>query len=222
MRNIYPALRVTAAGQTYDRQAMAHLVRAGVLLVVLVGGLLYMHTLAGIVTFPLIGLTHEDNARAWAERPVNAQDPGTCAECHNETEEWKKGIHVSVTCEDCHGATREHVEKARDQQLAALPLTDAHDLCLMCHARIPGRPESFPQVDAKTHPDQLAGVSASCASCHTPHNPGIPVLIPHTLDGRSACLECHGGKEPWKPVPPDHVNRTNDQCLKCHELKQVK
>jgi hypothetical protein len=200
---------------------MQHLLRAGLLLGLLLGGVIYAHALSTVVTVDSLGLTHDDNARAWAERPVNNQEAQICADCHKETAEWKSSIHVKVTCEDCHGATREHVLKARSGQVIPLPLTDARYLCLMCHAKTPGRPSSFPQVDSATHPDQIAGLRPSCATCHTPHNPGIPLTISHNLDGRSMCLNCHG-KDQWKPLPDDHAKRTNEMCLTCHQPKEVK
>ena len=199
---------------------MRHLFRAGLLFVLLIGGVLYAHTLSTVVSVDSLGLTHDDNALAWAQRPVSNQDPSVCAECHKETADWQAGIHSVVTCEDCHGSTREHVITARGNQASPLPLIDAQDLCLTCHAQAPGRPADFPQVDPASHPAQIAGFRPACARCHTPHNPGIPLTIPHTLEGRSACLNCHAAGQ-WKPVPADHAKRTNDQCLTCHQAKEA-
>ncbi len=200
---------------------MQHLLRAAVLLGLLLGGVLYAHALSGVVTVDSLGLTHDNNAAAWAQRPVSNQDAQVCADCHKETADWKASIHVSVTCEDCHGSTKDHLLTAKNSQATGLPLTDARDLCLMCHAKTPGRPSSFPQVNPAAHPEQIAGFRPSCATCHTPHNPGIPLTIPHNLDGRSACLNCHA-KDQWKPVPADHAKRTNEQCLTCHQPKGAK
>lgn len=200
---------------------MQHLVRASLLLVFALAGVIYVHFLSGIVTVDSLGLTHDNDAATWANRPVNNQDASICADCHKETADWQASIHAPVTCEDCHGATRDHVLSARTGQATGLPLHDARDLCLMCHRKTPGRPESFPQVDPAVHPDQIAGFRPSCATCHTPHNPGVPLTIPHTLEGRSMCLSCHGKGE-WKPVPEDHAKRTNEQCLTCHQPKGAK
>src|SRR5512140_1507649 len=200
---------------------MQHLLRAGLLLGLLLGGVVYAHALSNVVTVDFLGLTHYDDARAWAERPVNNQDAQICAEGHKETADWQTSIHATVTCEDCHGATKTHVLKARNNEVSRLPLTDAGDLCLMCHGKSPGRPSSFPQVDPAAHPAQIAGLRPSCTTCHTPHNPGIPLTIPHELNGRSMCLTCHG-KDQWKPVPDDHAKRTNEMCLTCHQPKEGK
>ena len=80
----------------------------------------------------------------------------------------------------------------------------------MCHAKVTGRVHSFPQVDAAKHPEQIAGLRPACTTCHTPHNPGIPLTIPHDLNGRAMCLNCHD-KDQWKPVA-DHAKRTNESA----------
>jgi len=201
---------------------MKHLVRAGVLLALVVLGFLYVRSMSTVVSIEAVGISHDDNPRAWASRPVQNQDSADCAECHKATNtSWQASIHARVTCEDCHGSTREHIAQARKGESAPLTIADGRDLCLTCHARVPGRPSGFPQVDPSLHVEALGGAAASCATCHTPHNPGLPLEIPHSLEGRSACLVCHGPDQ-WKPVPPDHAKRSQDICLTCHRAKETK
>jgi hypothetical protein len=199
---------------------MSHLVRAGLLLAVVVVGFWYARSLSAVISVEFIGITHTDNPREWAGRAVNNQDPGICTECHEPMNaSWQGSAHSPVTCEDCHSATKSHIVKARAGQPAPLPLLDARDLCLTCHAKVAGRPAGFPQIDPARHIELLAGAPASCTLCHDPHNPGLPPEFTHSLDGRSACLACHGPKQ-WKPLPPDHEKRTQETCLTCHRFKE--
>ncbi len=199
---------------------MKHLARAGILFAVVIAGLIYVRGMTTVLSVEVIGITHEDNPRVWASRTVNNQDPATCAECHAATQKsWSGSAHLGVVCEDCHGATKDHIAKARNKEDASLAMADAKDLCLMCHAKIAGRPSSFPQVDPATHPEQLKGTSASCASCHSPHNPGIPPEFTHSLEGRTVCLNCHA-PDKWRPFPADHKGREGTTCLTCHRAKE--
>jgi hypothetical protein len=168
----------------------------------------------------VLGLSSADNPREWATRAVQNQSSAVCAECHESTNDsWKASAHTSVSCENCHGPTKSHIEKARNHEEAPLAVADARDLCLKCHAAVSSRPASFPQVEALTHGALAEGVTTSCTSCHNSHNPGIPPEITHTLVERSDCLACHGPEE-WKPIPKDHLEIAPDACLKCHTLKE--
>jgi hypothetical protein len=189
----------------------------GVLVVALLAGAgLFMRTVTASVSVEVIGLTHEDNPRWWAERPVNNESSAACAECHQATNEAvTASAHATVNCGSCHGSAREHIDLARSDQDAPLALGDARDLCITCHAGLDSRPADFPQVDPVTHGAPAAGVTASCMSCHNPHDPGFPPVIEHKLEGRSDCLACHGPDQ-WQPVPPSHADRPGDGCLECH------
>jgi predicted CXXCH cytochrome family protein len=189
----------------------------GVLVVALLATVvLLMRTVTASVSVEVIGLTHEDNPRWWADRPVNNQPSAACADCHDATTEaTTASAHATVNCDSCHGAAREHIDLARSGQEAPLALADGRDLCTTCHAGLDSRPEGFPQVDAVTHGAPANGVTSSCTSCHNPHDPGFPTVIKHALEGRSDCLVCHGPDE-WQPVPPSHRDRSGDGCLECH------
>jgi len=182
----------------------------------LVGVGLFMRTVTASLSVEVIGLTHEDNPRWWADRPVNNQTSTACAECHEATTEVTTAFaHASVNCDSCHGAAREHIDLARSGQQAPLALADARDLCTTCHAGLDSRPQDFPQVDPATHGAPASGVTASCTSCHNPHDPGFPPVFEHTLEGRQDCLVCHGPDQ-WQPLPPSHADRTGDSCIECH------
>jgi predicted CXXCH cytochrome family protein len=180
----------------------------------------FVRSFATTLSIEYIGLSAKDNPRAWATRIVQNQSSEACAECHEETNQtWSASAHVEVRCENCHGLTKTHIEAAREGEDAPLLVSNARDLCLTCHAGLESRPVDFPQVDPLEHATEVGGVASDCASCHNPHDPGIPPALAHTLEGRDACLACHGPDE-WQPLPPDHVGRTDDVCLSCHSLKE--
>jgi hypothetical protein len=203
---------------------MTHLLRAGLLLAVVVIGFIYAKSMSTVVSVDFIGLTHDDNSRAWAQRTVNNQDATACVECHKDTNNaWQSSgpgsAHLGVGCETCHGSTADHMVKARAGQPAPLRLADAKDLCLTCHQKVVGRPDSFPQIEPALHVQQLGGSASNCISCHTPHNPGIPPALPHSLEGRSDCTVCHAADK-WKPFPLDHAKISPNACLTCHHPKE--
>lgn len=199
---------------------MSHLMRVGGLLAALVITFLFARSFATTLSIEYIGLSRADNPRAWATRTVQHEPSSACIECHEETNKtWEAAAHVGVRCEDCHGLTKSHMEAARAGGDAVLVLSNARDLCLTCHAELQSRPADFPQVDPGVHATEVGGVATNCASCHNPHDPGIPPELAHTLDGRDACMACHGPDE-WQPLPPDHDDRTQDMCLKCHGLQE--
>ncbi len=199
---------------------MSHLVRAGSLLVGLAIMFVFFRSFATTLSIEYIGLSREDNPRAWATRTVQHEPTAACVECHEETNQsWEASAHVGVRCEDCHGLTKSHIEAARAGADAKLVLSNARDLCLTCHAGLESRPADFPQVNPLEHATEVGGVATDCASCHNPHAPGIPPALAHTLEGRDACMACHGPGE-WQPLPPDHADRTQDMCLNCHSLKE--
>jgi len=192
------------------------LIRAVLVVALLATVGLFMRTVTASLSVEVIGLTHEDNPRWWADRPVNNQPAAACAECHEATNEAiTASAHAGVNCDSCHGAAGEHIDLARSGQKAPLVLADARDLCVTCHAALVSRPDGFPQVDPATHGAPDSAITSSCESCHNAHDPGFPPDIRHTLGGRSDCLACHGPDQ-WQPVPPSHADSTGDSCLKCH------
>jgi len=199
---------------------VSHLARAGLALGVFIIAFAFLRSASSTVSVEVIGISHKDNPREWAMRPVVNQAPAACAECHETVNvSLSSSAHVAVGCEDCHGTTKAHIEKARNSEEAPLALADARDLCVTCHAKMSSRPADFPQVEVAIHAAPEDGIRTSCTSCHNPHDPGIPPEITHPLEGRSDCLACHGPDE-WKPLPVSHAGVTVGDCLKCHSPKE--
>jgi hypothetical protein len=195
---------------------MAHLTRVGLLVFLFVNAVLLARATSTVVSVEQLGITHGDNPREWAALPVVNQDAAVCAECHEPVNaSWQIGDHAVVTCENCHGATKEHIEGARNGLEASLALPDARDLCLFCHAELAARPSDFPQVEVATHGGTGEIQQARCTSCHNPHHPGIPSAIPHEVKLPPGCLDCHA-KGRWVPVSDAHEGLTNRDCLTCH------
>ncbi len=199
---------------------MTHLTRAGLLVILFVVAFLFLRSASANVTIDFIGLTHSNDTSAWANLAVQNQDPETCGECHQPIgTSWGISDHASVTCENCHGATKEHIELARTDHDAPLAISDARDLCFYCHAELAARPPDFPQVDVAEHGAPEGGEAAPCASCHNPHQPGIPPAIPHEIEIPPKCLTCHAQGE-WVPVSDAHIEPNNAECLTCHRPKE--
>ncbi len=139
---------------------LAGLFGAGVLLFLLVQALLipkdfgvYGHFRAGAL---------DDNRM----RPALFAGQDTCATCHSDAAEARKGgKHSGIRCEACHGPLASHAEA--DDPGAKKPARPEASLCLVCHAANVAKPQGFPQVEAKSH-----GEGGSCLACHRAHQPG--------------------------------------------------
>lgn len=109
-------------------------------------------------------VSSEENAGVWAAHTLQYADPNTCADCHQDNGvAWRTGEHASVSCENCHGPGERHVENIIPMKVDA-----SSETCTVCHARITGRPASFPQVNPKEHAGEI-----TCVTCHNPHSPQI-------------------------------------------------
>jgi len=199
---------------------MSHLARVGLLLALFIVSFLFLRAMSANVSIDFIGLTHGDNPREWASLSIVNQPSADCAECHETINaSWSISDHVTVTCENCHGGTKEHIELASSDLEAPLAISDARDLCFFCHAELDARPPDFPQVEVATHSAPEDGQAAPCASCHNPHQPGIPPAILHDVEIPPRCLGCHG-KDEWVPVSDAHLEPNNAECLTCHKPKE--
>lgn len=118
-------------------------------------------------SFGRYGHYRADSVPELASQGLKYQGPAYCKQCHTERHtQWKGGSHKSVSCENCHGAARDHPASG------PLPIpTDTLKLCIVCHEAMPAKPAQHPQIDVKKH----AGAK-SCAECHNPHSP-MPVKI---------------------------------------------
>jgi len=153
-----------------------------------------------------LGRPTVENAQEWASLPVQYQGSASCAQCHEKNyTAWSSSSHATVNCETCHGPARAHIKER-----AAMVVERSREFCGTCHAQLPSRPASFPQVELAEH-----NPGTPCIQCHNPHSPQIqrPPAIPHSLEGRSDCLMCHGKVA---PLPQSHAGRASDTCLNCH------
>jgi hypothetical protein len=197
---------------------MSHLIRAGLALGLALAGFLTFRSLVlqGAVSEPRLALVAPDKQTSemqWAAKPARFSGPEGCAGagCHQDSYDmWRPSAHGNVNCETCHGAATEHKEKPE----VSVPVDLGAELCSLCHAKVTGRPETFPQIGADHYPE------STCGSCHMAHQPGPPRAITHEVSPGSDCLSCHSTTGPRdRDVPANHSERTNDQCLTCHERR---
>ena len=158
------------------------------------------------------GYYRADAVPELAEGTLRYLGSTSCLECHEERSAvWPVSAHKTVQCEVCHGTTEECPVKEGSR----IP-TDTIGLCLTCHAKMPARPGSHPQIVADEHP--LAdGEIMPCLECHDPHAPGpvlreeetVPAAAPvepaiaiEIPDSARKCTKCHGkGGEGVKSNP---------------------
>lgn len=114
----------------------------------------------GVYGFYRAGALHDNTLR-----PMVYAGQSTCAECHTEILDQRKGTrHEKVNCESCHGPLATHA--SGDVINPGKP--DPKTVCAPCHVKMDGRPAFQPQVDVKEHSGD-----ALCIDCHKPHSPKI-------------------------------------------------
>ena len=115
--------------------------------------------------FGVLGFYRAGALNDIAARPVKYAGHDTCAECHSEIIDQRKGTrHEKVNCESCHGPLATHA--SGDVMHPGKP--DLKTVCTPCHKKMDGRPKSQPQVDFAEHSGD-----ALCTDCHKPHSPKI-------------------------------------------------
>ncbi len=190
---------------------MKHLVRAGVLLIIILLAafglprILHSSNVKDLAAYGFYNGT--DNSQQWKQVTAQYADPNDCGKCHQDNHSlWSNSVHKTVSCENCHGPGQQHIDKG-----TPLTINTSKELCENCHASVPGRPSSFPQIDPAQHHPQL-----DCITCHNPHDPPIPVM-PHVevYWQWSNCVLCHktGGLVPY---PANHEGLDSSACLTCH------
>ena len=111
-------------------------------------------------TFGLYGRYRGASVQEIMDTPVKYVGVETCksAGCHEEEwKEWRESVHKNVACENCHGPGVEHSRPDADPENRPKIfgtkdlMAKSHDLCLSCHAKTPGRPDTFPQVEFAEH-----------------------------------------------------------------------
>lgn len=158
-----------------------------------------------------------------ARTPVH-QGKAVCAPCHeSEFERHERDVHVTVNCEDCHGAAADHV-KARTANAPAKEGELFRELeqanCLACHRPLLARPNLFPTVSVEEH-FALVGVSEPgtvCQECHDPHAPlqlERPVAEARIHPLIHPCGDCHTESDiASRTLPEGHV--VTFRCADCH------
>ena len=165
------------------------------------------------------GFHPEESARSWAALPPQYAEPAMCQGCHApEYTPWQAAEHAVVACDTGHGPLAKHAATATGTAAAAAAAaeieTPTADLCVLCHAQVPGRPLGFPVVDLESH---YAG--GSCLGCHDSHSATAlrPPEISHSLDNLPTCVTCHKPAG-LKPVPVGHEEAPDAVCRTCHLL----
>jgi hypothetical protein len=205
-----------AAGRLRPRSRMGAvgLFVAGLGLVVVVAGL----AVAIPWAYGTYGYHPAESAQSWAALTPQYAEPAMCQSCHApEYVPWTSSSHATVACDSCHGPLAQHAATATDVAAAAAAAAEIEpptaDLCVLCHAQVPGRPLGFPAVDLTKH---YAG--APCLGCHEPHATTAlrPPDISHALENLPACVTCHKPAG-LKPVPVGHEEAPDAVCLTCHQ-----
>ncbi len=200
---------------------MKHLVRAGVLLLVVL-----LFALVGLRMIPVpefladYGFHSKDtqgNTEEWASLPVQYVGSSVCNDCHRgEYSMWEGSNHRTVACENCHGPARAHLEESTPETVDT-----SRELCGLCHTQLISRPKDFAQVDM----GEMGGDEV-CATCHDPHDPraGMPPEVPHAMEERSDCESCHAPHEPLVVLPPEvhHTLEGRGDCETCHGPHEVR
>lgn len=145
----------------------------------------------------------------------------TCATCHEEvSKKFADNPHTKmalmhgksgITCENCHGAGKEHVDGGGDTTKIFNPgkgTTKAIDeRCLSCHA---GQHANF---DRSAH----AKANVSCISCHSIHKSEEKAELLKTSQP-NLCFQCHADQKAAFSMPFHHkVNEGVTMCSDCHD-----
>jgi len=148
-----------------------HIVRLLIILAVLVPGFVVARSLLIPESFGKYGHYRGDNVEEQMNLPLVYQEAGFCEECH-ETQygSWKDTGHATVNCEVCHGHWEIH-----NEQVKTMTADKSNNGCVICHLKLTGRPEEFPQIASfdKHMIDvemQEEGME-ECLECHDPHEP---------------------------------------------------
>ena len=144
----------------------------------------------------------------------------TCAGCHEEvSKKFESNPHtkaatmhgdVKLTCENCHGAGKEHVDGGGDKSKIFNPskasAADVNKKCLECHA---GKHANFAR---SAHAEN----NVSCVSCHDVHNSKEESLL--KAPQAKLCFQCHTDVKSAFSMPFHHkVNEGVVQCSDCHD-----
>jgi hypothetical protein len=118
------------------------------------------------------GYFRADSEREQSEPAAVYQGSDKCRGCHEEQfTQWSGGEHAQVTCETCHGNWQAHNNNTKEKA----GRDRSNEGCLICHARVEGRPAVISQVPALAQHVQEKGRELQdgqlCVSCHNGHDP---------------------------------------------------
>ncbi len=132
-----------------------------------------------------------------SSRPHFLTSDANCLKCHQSVhEERKDSPHTAVRCMHCHGNGHEHMAVAQKAVTAPetkiapasgwdgnflteldLFITKDRAICLSCHQKVVGMPDSFRAIVVDQHLEEQGATDAAspdvCFECHTGHSPGI-------------------------------------------------
>ena len=122
-------------------------------------------------SFGRYGHYRGDNVKEQMDLPLVYLESAFCKDCHEvQYNDWKDNGHSSVNCETCHGHWEIH--NGRVKTMTAIK---SDDTCTMCHQKLTGRPDSFPQIVSFSKHIEEQEVSEedilNCLDCHDPHVP---------------------------------------------------
>lgn len=112
------------------------------------------------------GHYRDDAPKQIAASPLKHAERKACADCHSDIMEVSLHYKKGVACESCHGPALAHVE---DYEKFKPLVSKDRALCARCHASVPGRRISFPQVNVREH-----NPGSSCVDCHKVHGAPSP------------------------------------------------
>ncbi len=148
-----------------------HMQRLVLVVVVVVVGFFLARSLFIPESFGRYGYYRGDNITEQMRLPLVHLESSYCKDCHEpEFDDWQGDTHATVNCEVCHGHWEIHNGRVKTMTAAR-----HDDACLVCHQRLSGRPEAFPQIaslalhleEQKRTREGIEG----CLSCHKPHKP---------------------------------------------------
>lgn len=200
-----------------------HLLRLIVVLVVGIGGLLFIKGF-----FVPSGWDRNHWYRSGAledlkQRPLIYAGNEACRGCHGKTRKDHEaivdalaaGVHEHLACESCHGPLHQ-----ADHTMAAAKIPRDSSLCLRCHDNVAARPRQVGLFSVAFMAHQAKGVrrDSNCMQCHDPHAPRpkhvlttqtftLPVELQNVVAG---CDGCHqpGTRMPLIAGQPETYLRT--------------
>ena len=188
-----------------------HLLRLVVVLVVGIGGLLFIKGF-----FVPSGWDRDHWYRSGAledlkQRPIIYAGNEACRGCHGKTRKDHEaivdavaaGVHEHLACESCHGPLH-----MADHGMAAAKIERTSALCLRCHDSVAARPRQVGlfSVGFMAHQAKAVSRDSNCTQCHDPHAPR-PKLIRATqaftlpAELQNVVAGCDGCHQPGTRMP---------------------